>query len=179
VSELQNTVFMKKRLLLILLIAVTVFTACAAGRKTKKKTTTKSPTTASTKGLTSVSMRRGACFGRCPEYVLTINSNGMAEYKGIRSVEMVGVYQKDIGTDKTGAILKEFMDWRVDTCAELYRARMADLPGLSYEFTINGKKKSIGNANFGPRYLISMSEEIDRVATPDKTWKKISSTIPE
>jgi hypothetical protein len=164
---------MKKPLLLVLLIAATVFTACAHQRKAKHKKTHKT-TTSVVRGLTSVSMRRGACFGRCPEYVLTINSNGIAEYNGIRNAEKIGVYQKNIGVDKARAILQEFMDFRVDTCSDMYIARMADLPGLSFTFIINGKKKTIGNANFGPRYLISMSGEMDEVAKPDNTWKMIS-----
>jgi hypothetical protein len=167
---------MKKHLLLILLLAATVFTACAAGRKTKQKKARKATTTSATRGLTSVAMRRGACFGRCPEYVLTINSNGMATYNGIRSVEKVGVYEKNIGADKAQALLKEFMEFRVDTCSATYRARMADLPGLSYVLTINGKQKTIGNANFGPGYLVSMANEMDEIAKPDNTWKMISAT---
>jgi hypothetical protein len=166
---------MRKGLLFLLLISITVFTACAHGRKTtKSKKKAKAATAASVRGLSAVTMRRGACFGRCPEYLLTINSNGMAEYVGKRNTTPLGTYQKNIGAAAAQKLLRSFMDYRADTCRELYTSRIADLPGLHYTLTINGKKKSIANANFGPDYLIRLSEEVDGLGQVDGSWKKIS-----
>ena len=166
---------MKKHLLLALLLFSTVFIACAHGRKTvKKKVKVKSHTASnSLRGLTSVMMRRGACFGRCAEYTLTINSNGLAEFNGTRNVTPLGVYEKNIGADKAQALLKSFMDNRADTCSTMYTSRIADMPGLSYTLTINGKQQLIGNAHFGPRYLVELSDEMDELGKVDDTWKKI------
>jgi hypothetical protein len=167
---------MKKPLLIALLLLSTVFIACAHGRKTtRKKTSTKTTATkaASVKGLSSVMMRRGACFGRCPEYTITVNSNGLVEYSGTRNTTPMGLYQKNIGVAKAQALLKEFMDNRVDTCSGLYTARIADAPGLSYTLMINGREKMIVNAHFGPRFLVDLSEEIDAIGKVDNTWKKI------
>jgi hypothetical protein len=165
---------MKKPLLIALLLISTVFIACAHSRKTKKtsaKTTTAKVT--SIKGLSSVMMRRGACFGRCPEYTLTVNSNGLVEYNGLRNATPLGLYQKNVGTAKAQALLKEFMDNRVDTCQGLYTARIADVPAISYTLIINGREKSIINANFGPRYLTELSNDMDEIGKVDNTWKKI------
>ncbi len=166
---------MKKPLLIALLLISTVFIACAHTRKTKKKTSTKTTTTkvATVNGLSSVMMRRGACFGRCPEYTLTVNSNGLVEYNGTRNATPLGMYQKNIGAVQAQALLKQFMDNRVDTCQGLYTARVADVPAVSYTFMINGREKSIINANFGPRFLVDLSEEIDAIGKVDNTWKKI------
>lgn len=165
---------MKKPLLIALLFISTVFIACADGRKTtRKKATTKSSTSASLRGLTSVTMRRGACFGRCPEYTITINSSGLAEYSGIRNTTPLGLYQKNIGTARAQEMLRQFMENRADTCSTLYTARIADIPGLYYTLVINGKTKMINNAHFGPRYLVDLSEEMDELGKVDNTWKKI------
>jgi hypothetical protein len=168
---------MKKHLLVVLLLFSTVLIACAHGRKTTKKKTTTKATTSNTalRGLTSVMMRRGACFGKCPEYQLTVNSNGLVEYNGYRNTTPMGVYQKNIGTAKAQAMLKSFMDYRADTCVTLYTSRIADMPGLSFTLTQNGKKQLIGNAHFGPRFLVDLSEEMDALGKVDNTWKKISS----
>jgi hypothetical protein len=165
---------MKKPLLIALLLLSTVFIACAHGRKTKKTRTKATATkTASVNGLSSVMMRRGACFGKCPEYTLTINSSGLVEYNGIRNATPLGLYQKNVGAAKAQGLLKEFMDNRVDTCQGLYTARIADMPGLSYTLMINGREKTIINAHFGPRFLVDLSEEIDAIGKVDNTWKKI------
>lgn len=171
---------MRKHIAILLLISITVFTACAQARKTtRKKPTSKAATTASVQGLSAVTMRRGACFGRCPEYTLTINSNGLAEYSGGRNANPMGVYQKNIGAAAARALLKEFMDNRADTASALYTSRIADMPGLHFTLKLNGKDKNISNANFGPMYFSSLSEEMDRLGKVDDTWKKISDYIPD
>ncbi len=118
-------------------------------------------------------MRRGACFGRCPEYTLTVNSDGLVVYNGIRSTEPLGVYQKNIGAAKAQNVLAQFMYYRADTCSPNYRTRIADLPGLSFTLTQSGKEQLIGNANAGPRFLSYLSESMDSLRNVDNSWKKI------
>jgi hypothetical protein len=165
---------MKKPLLIALLLFSTVFIACAHGRKTtRKKASTKTAATAGLRGLTSVMMRRGACFGRCPEYTISINSNGLIEYNGTRNATPLGVYEKNVGAAKAQALLKKFMDYHADTCKSLYTSLIADMPGLSYTLVINGKTQVIGNAHFGPRFLVDLSDEVDELGKVDDSWKKI------
>ena len=170
---------MKKHLLVTLLLLSAFFVACAHGKKTVRKKTSKSKTSASAssagvRGLTAIAMRRGACFGRCPEYTITINSNGLVEYNGTRNTTPIGVYEKNIGAEKAQAMLKQFMDNRVDTCSAIYTARIADVPAISYTLTLNGQKRQIVNANFGPHYLVDLSDEMDELGKVDDSWKKIS-----
>lgn len=168
---------MKKHLLLAALLLSTVLIACAHGKKTAKKKATAQKSTAAPaalRGLTSVMMRRGACFGRCPEYTLTIHSNGLAEYSGTRNARPLGVYQKSLGTTRAQALLKSFMDYRADTCAALYTSKIADAPGLSFTLNFKDRQQLIGNAHFGPEFLIDLSLEMDALGKVDATWKKIS-----
>jgi len=171
---------MRKPLLILLLISATVFAACAQSRKAgAKKTKAPSSTAASLKGLSSVTMRRSACFGRCPEYAATIHSNGEAEYSGFRYATPMGVFKKNIGIEAAQKVLRSFMAHRADTCSDLYESRIADLPGLHYTLTINGTKKNIHNANFGPTYLVELAEEVDVLFHVDATWTKISDTASD
>ncbi len=163
-----------------MIVPIAVLSACAQSKKTGNGAQTSSGSTApSAKSLTAVAMQRSACFGRCPEYILTINSNGLAEYNGTRNTTPLGVYQKDIGAAAAQKLLKEFMEYRVDTCSELYTSRIADMPGMHYTFTINGNKQVINNANFGPPFLIQLSEDMDKLGKVDATWKKISDPVVE
>lgn len=170
---------MRKHIAILLFICVSVFTACAHSRKATRKKTVKSSGSASVKSLTAVTMRRGACFGRCPEYTLTINSNGKAEYSGKRNAEPLGVYEKNIGTVAAQAMLKKFMSYRADTCSELYTSRIADVPGLYYTLRLSGRDKIINNANFGPEYLTTLAEEMDQIGKVDASWKKVRDVVPE
>lgn len=167
---------MIRNFLMVLFACSCLFSACAQSKKTTKSGDP-APQGSNTKsgglrGLSAVSMRRGACFGRCPEYTITVHSDGLAQYASIRNAEPIGNFQKNIGTKKAQDLLREFMDHHADTCRELYEAKIADLPGLTYTLTINGKEKMIHNANFGPTYLMDLSNEIDQLGPIDTSWKK-------
>jgi hypothetical protein len=124
-------------------------------------------------------MTRGACFGRCPEYTVTIHSDGLAEYVSKRNATPAGSFQKNIGSDKAKKLLKEFMSYRADTCADRYEVKIADLPGLDFKLMINGKMKPIYNANFGPAYLTALSNEIDGLCKIDASWTKVAEEKKE
>ena len=150
------------------------FGACAQTRKTVR-TKERDPLTVktTTPKINSIFMRRGACFGRCPEYTITIASDGQASYSGFRNANPLGVYQKNIGVKAT-ELFKECTEYRVDTCSTNYYSRMTDVPTLYFVFTIDGKEHKIGNAQFGPLYFINLAADIDRAGIPDDSWKKIS-----
>lgn len=85
----------------------------------------------------------------------------------------MGDFEKNIGTKTAQDFLRKFMDFRADTCKELYEAKIADLPGLNYSLMINGREKKIYNANFGPTYLMDLSQEMDELGKVDSSWKKM------
>jgi hypothetical protein len=168
---------MKTQVLALALIFGTLFVACAQTKKTtaaNTQTTSASSKTSNLRGITDVMMRRGACFGRCPEYTITIHSNGLAEYNGIRNTTPLGTYQKNIGEDKARVLLQAFANNRADTCRAFYEARIADAPTLSFKLTKNGQEQTIGNASFGPRFLVDLAEDMDALGKVDEHWKKIN-----
>lgn len=167
---------MRKQVLVALTVAATFFTACAQTSKTNR---TKTRTRGNMPAVTSATMQRGACFGRCPEYKLTIKSDGTVTYQGTRNAPSLGTYQKNIGAEKATKVLNEFGHYRVDTLKDTYRQNIADMPGLAYTFVINGREKSVGNAGFGPTFLQSMAELMDSYGKVDGSWKKIADAKEE
>lgn len=143
--------------------------ACAQGRKTtkkKKQTTTTTTTTTQTKGtaapeITSVTLHRGACFGRCPIYSLRVDQDGMLTYTGERNTDMMGVYQKKATPEAARKLLKEFQQHRADTCVSEYQVTIADIPTLSYQVIAGGNTIFINNANFGPHFLSELGIKVD------------------
>lgn len=156
-------------------MAATIFGACAQTGKTSR---TKTRAHGKTQEVSSVAMRRGACFGRCPEYTLTIRRDGTVIYNGTRNAPSLGTFEKNIGTEEAAKLMTEISNYRVDTLQRTYRANIADLPGLSYVFIVGGKEQAVGNANFGPEFLTDLAAKIDSYGKVDGSWKKTAEAPP-
>lgn len=125
-------------------------------------------------GITYIQMRRTACFGRCPEYIIELYKNGLVRYTGIRNIADTGIYEKQFDPESITALIKPFNDFRVDTCKNSYELIIADLPGINYMFKYDTVTKQVRNAHFGPAELKFYAKEIDDAIQVDKSWKQTS-----
>lgn len=124
--------------------------------------------------IISVSIRHTACYGRCPDYTIEINKDGSVIYTGARFVPDTGIFKKNIGMEKAIGIINQFNTYRVDTCKDIYRSRIADLPGLVVTVKYNDSTKMIRDANSGPDYLKQLADTIDDIGKKtDNGWTKI------
>lgn len=156
---------MKKTFLVILILAATSSVFAARHKKAKKHT--------SKSNIISVSMHRTACFGRCPDYIIELSSDGMATYTGIRFTQDSGVYTKNIGTAATNKLMNDLTAYRIDTCQATYPQRITDVPGIYYIIQYkNGRKQQIANANFGPVFLKEIALRMDSLVKVDASWTK-------
>jgi len=160
---------MKKHFITFTLLIAMALTACAQQKKTGSRKS-KAVQTA----ISSISMSRGACFGRCPSYTLTIEENGKAAYQGRTFAPFQGFYEKQFSRNEVAGLFREFSKYRVDTCKNEYTVIIADMPGLDYNLVINGKEKTVHNANFGPEFLSDLSRLVDKTVKIDSSWKKIA-----
>lgn len=163
---------MKNKLPLLIGALIILLAACAAQKKTAKGTGTSN----GNPEITFLKMHRTPCFGRCPDYAVEIQKDGLARYSGYRFTDMQGVYEKNIGASKAEEIFASFEKYRVDTCQNEYRMMVSDLPGIIYTFQIGNNKKTINNANFGPRFLKDLAKEVDEAIKVDNSWKKVADT---
>lgn len=155
---------MKKYIVVFALLTGLAFSACARQKKTIRK---------KDKGVSSITMIRGACFGRCPMYTLKIDNSGQAEYEGRHFVDFLGTYRKKYRPEEVAAIFERANEYRIDTCKGNYYVSIADLPGLDYIITANGKRKDLRHAGFGPRFLSNLGNKIDGIVVVDSSWTKI------
>ena len=156
----------------VLLVIIAIFMVSPAIAKRTKKKKIK------VDQITSIEVHRGTCFGRCPDYAIKIDRNGLLTYTGYRFVDDTGVYQKNINKAVAIKILDEYSNYRIDTCQELYENRIPDLPQLYY--TINYPKKAVKKiycANWGPKYLTTMADKMDKVGkkTDSIGWKRLGN----
>jgi len=157
---------MKKSLLMFLFLSALLPAAFAKHKKIQKKE------------ILSVSIHRSACFGRCPDYLVQVNKDGMVTYTGYMFVKDSGTFQKNIGVKDAKKIMDMCTTYRLDTCKDVYENMIPDLPGLYYIVQYNNSVKKIANASFGPDFLKEIAHSIDAVAQVDGTWKKVPDTLP-
>ncbi len=73
-----------------------------------------------------IKMKRGACYGQCPSYDVSINSDGSVDFVGYAFVKDLGANRGNVSKD----VLKKLID----------KAREIDYLGMENEYPINGKK---------------------------------------
>ena len=168
-------------------------TACAQQKKatttttntTKATKTNTNPTTASVTSarsaagkISTLRMSRGACFGKCPSYTVDLYSDGRVVYTSKMFTKYEGTYEKNMGADKVQALFREFENNRADTCGK-YNSMIPDLPPLHYDIQFEQKKVEIRNANFGPKFLVKLSDKVDELAKVDDSWKKTAEPVKQ
>ncbi len=168
---------MKKLTFVILLLAIVSNSFAKQGIHKKG---------AAGKKINCVEIYHTACFGRCPQYKLEVNKNGMATYTGMRFTPDSGKYTKKIGIKKAQEIISAFTTARVDTCQDRYESRIQDAPGVVLTIKYNKGEKSIYNANYGPAMLHELWTSMDNILEQkvidnelqplDKSWHKKGST---
>jgi len=163
---------MKSYLKFIIPVSFVLFMACAEQNHLAAQKKAMKP------DIEYVMMKRTACFGKCPIYYIEIFENGIMRYHGERFVKDSGIYEKNIGAAKADSIIAMFREYRVDTCSEKYEMNVADLPGIYYNFIIDGKETKINNAEFGPDFLKVLAGRLDELGynVDHSQWKRIKET---
>ena len=54
-----------------------------------------------------ITIERGACFGRCPIYNMSILESGLATYEGIKFVDNIGGFQTNFTAEELVDITKQ------------------------------------------------------------------------
>ena len=159
--------------LVLLTVVITGFAVAGNAHSRKARKKHKTPVAATTPAITSVSITHTACFGRCPNYTVTIDDKGMVTYEGKRFTTFTGTYRNNAGASVTLPILKQFEQYRADTCHS-YETRIPDVPCINYNLTVNGKVQTVYNANFGPSFLRILADDIGQISAVDSSWTKIA-----
>jgi hypothetical protein len=137
------------------LIAVLAIGACAAAP----------PPAARSAGIT---LSRSVCFGYCPDYTVTITSEGDVTYVGRRFVNVVGEQRSTVPREEVARLLARFDEIGFERLRDDYHAPVTDLPTYTLTLTRDGHSKTVvdyGGLSAGmPQAVRDLQDEVDRVA---------------
>ena len=127
---------------------------------------TESKTDVSNKTVYEVfSIRRSACFGKCPTYEAKVMSDGTATFKGGNNVEKMGNYSCNVNKKEVTLLVERAKKINYFTFQNRYPAdRKNEIADLPFTFTTvnDGKtEKKIANNYDCPAELIDFEKEID------------------
>lgn len=119
-------------------------------------------------------LAKGACFGRCPVFELTVMSNGIAEYKGQKFTKLLGTYQKKLTADEMSMLASLFSDSDFSTFLDDYESQIPDLPLIRVGYASGSDMDiKIGKEN-RPDKLVTLQNALDNIAN-QSDWKLIEA----
>lgn len=114
-----------------------------------------------------IEMNKGACFGRCPVFALTIYSNGVASYRGERYTDRMGLYLKRLPKSEFQALLAAFKKADLWQYADVYRSQYPDLPAVSITYHEAERSKSILGKETRPEAVIELEGRLNLLANSE------------
>ena len=110
-------------------------------------------------------IRRSACFGKCPTYEAKVMSDGTATFKGGNNVDKMGNYSCNVDKKEVALLVEKAKKINYFTFQNRYPAdrknEIADLPFTFTSVNDGRTEKKIANNYDCPAELIDFEREID------------------
>ena len=140
----------KLRVIFILTLLVGSYSAC----KTAKEQTVPS----------TIELKRLGCYGTCPIYTFTLNSEGEAKFEGERFTEKLGSWEKQFDETELRPLwdLVSEKDWSLYD--DEYPSNVSDLPATVLSIKMKRKVKMIYIQGEHPKALDDISNVLIMLA---------------
>jgi hypothetical protein len=118
-----------------------------------------------------IRLDRTMCFGSCPDYSLTITSDGKVTFEGRHYTKVIGTKTTTIDKVKMAELAIEVQ--KADFFGLLdeydeYSAMVTDNPTYTLSIQMGGKSKTVTNYATGPRRLYLLQDRIDQIVNSDQ-----------
>jgi hypothetical protein len=114
-----------------------------------------------------ISLRRTACFGACPSYLVTVTTEGI-KFEGQSYVVARGKHSDIVDVDEVFKLAQKFVASDFYSMDGKYRAGVTDSPTHVLSITIDGQKKEVldyvGSWVGMPAVITELEEEVDTLA---------------
>lgn len=115
-----------------------------------------------------ISLRRTACFGRCPIYRVEIRGDGLVTYDGERFVAVLGRRTRRVSPAAVRRLVSQFQAANFYSLRDEYRASVTDMPSQIVSLRIGSRSKVVvdyaGERAGMPHAVSELEDAIDRVA---------------
>lgn len=130
-------------------------------------------------GVTEIGLERTMCYGTCPDYTVTIRSDGRVSYDGGRYAPRHGKFTGRVSPYYFETLARFIVDSNFAKLADSYTAGVTDNPTIYTSVVRNGKRKVVSDyARSGPASLWAIEELIDDLVSKT-TWDKPVGTSAE
>lgn len=123
--------------------------------------------------ITAITIEKTPCFGMCPWYYLTIESNGNVTYTGKKDAVFDGVMPGKLSKAEVSKLFTKYQSrpyWKLPSS---YKSQVADLSKTHILIKSGTKTKTVKNANEGPDWLKNLIQDIDNLQRDKKiVWDK-------
>lgn len=116
-------------------------------------------------------IKKGACYGKCPTYELTINTDGSMVFVGERFVEKEGRHTKSISIEEVNKLGNTFKDAGFFTMEDTYDGNVTDLPTVIIQCSEGETTKRIKSRFDSPEKLDELQKKLEAIAESDG-WTK-------
>jgi hypothetical protein len=111
----------------------------------------------------SITLERIGCVGSCPDYKVTIQSDGSLQYEGRAYVHVEGIRNKKLpsaAVQKLARTLEEegFFNW------EEKETVCVDFPETHITGTLNGARRHVVEGCNTPGKILKLANEIEKIA---------------
>lgn len=108
-----------------------VILSCASSKKKGETSTSSVVVESAVEDSLLVSLRRGACFGACPQFTYTVYKSGYAEYYGERNVKKTGKWVARLSKEEIVEIVGWIRQYKMEEKNKSYiNEYLADFPGV-------------------------------------------------
>lgn len=122
---------MKMLGMVLRLFLIVVIVSCASSKKKVETTGASAQSETAVEDSLLVSLRRGACFGACPQFTYTVFKSGYAEYNGERNVKKTGKWVARLSKEEVGEIVGWIRQYKMEEKNKSYiNEYLADFPGV-------------------------------------------------
>lgn len=117
-----------------------------------------------------ITFKKTPCFGRCPEFTLTIKGDGNCILNGTKNITHIGNFNLKLDDAETKSIFEDFQKAGFDTLQEKYLSKATDLPSSIFTLTHNGKTKTVTAQMGMPDALKAIDKRLTELAERE-SWK--------
>ncbi len=156
---------------LCLLVPGSLLTACKSSKSTGSSEVAQ---VSEVQDTLLVALKRGACFGACPQFECTIYKTGLAVYDGERNVKKSGIWKARLSAETLNEFRTLVRTYRIEEKDTVYINKyLADYP--SYFITVSDYKPSkriYVNHDQPPVEITSFVTQLERMMESIE-WKNL------